>query len=172
MKNVNETILNDIRYNFQQNINKRLNAKELHNVMKPYNIILPDEDLNPMFAKIDVKKEGTVDFLQFVSYLSFEFEMKRKQKNQNVHGKLSLTPQLLKNEFNKGGNNGQYEIKGIASKLMDIKSQFILPQNEYVAFNVKNEIVFYTPDFQLKRACKLEQADKVIQYTDTFVRTN
>lgn len=159
MTNINETTLNIIRQSFEQSINKKLNAKELHDVLQPYNITLSDEDINPMFAKIDVKKEGTVDFLQFVTYLSFEFEIKRTRKDINDDDKSSLMPKLLLNKFDDNENNVRYKINGIASKPIFQNSEKEIKDTEFVTFTTTNDIMFYTSDLKWKSIYMLKDKE-------------
>lgn len=176
MTNINEITMIKIRHSFEQNINKKLNARELQDVLQPYNIILSDEDINPMFAKIDVKKEGTIDFLQFVTYLSFEFEIKRTRKDLNNEDKLM--PRILLNEFNDNENNVQYKINGIVSKSIIQNSQVTKVNNvsEYVAFTATNDIVFYTSDCKWKSTYMLNDKEvmfpvPLFQYNIVFGKT-
>lgn len=146
MVNVDEKTLNDIRHEFKEN-NGKLNENQLHEILKLYNIVLSDEDFKPMFNKIDIKKEGTITFLQFIVYLSSEYDIKHR-RNELTEEKLSkLTPKLLPNKLIKNKNKGQHKIDRLAYKpLINQKDE----DSEYVAASTSGEIVFYTSGMKWK----------------------
>lgn len=154
MANVDEKTLNDIRHEFKEN-NGKLNEYQLHEILKSYNIVLSDEDFKPMFNKIDIKKEGAITFLQFIVYLSSEYDIKHR-RNELTEEKLSkLMPKLLPNKLIRNKNKGQHKIDRLAYKpsvnQKDEGTQTILvDDSEYVTASTSGEIVFYTSDLKWK----------------------
>lgn len=154
MSNVDERTLNDIRHEFKEN-NGNLSEYQLHEILKSYNIVLSEEDFKPMFNKIDIKKEGAITFLQFIVYLSSEYDIKHR-RNELTEEKLSkLTPKLLPNKLIRNKNKGQHKIDRLAYKPLinqkDEDTQTTLVDNsEYVAISASEEIVFYASDLKWK----------------------
>lgn len=98
MNNVNEAMLNDMKNRFQLNKDGKVNEKELLAILKSYQIHLSDEEIKPLFAKIDVKKKGWVNFLDFTTYQAYEFRTKQVNKRLTAKGEPKLTPILLATE--------------------------------------------------------------------------
>lgn len=156
MKQVNETLLIDIRQHFQKYLNGNIKENQLRDILKPYNIILSNKKFHSMFARIDVKKKGTVNFLQFTAYLASEFEIQRKHNSflSNNDRELStLTPILQPKKILEYGEvatdiRQSIYIVFLPNKLK--QSQKVADEPEYIVCNESGKIVRYTSDFQWK----------------------
>lgn len=154
MANVDETMLNDIRHEFKENDGK-LNEYQLHEILKSYDIVLSDEDFKPMFNKIDIKKEGTITFLQFIVYLSSEYDIKHRRNELNEEKLSKLMPKLLPSKAIRNKNKGQHKIDRFAYKpLINQMDEDVQPvcveDGEYMTASVAGEIVFYSSDLKWK----------------------
>ncbi|XP_050062775.1 WD repeat-containing protein on Y chromosome [Aphis gossypii] len=154
MKQVNETALIDIRQSFLEYLNGKIKEDQLRDILIPYDIVLSNKDFHPMFSKIDVKKNGTVNFLQFVTYLASEFEIKRKYNAflSNDDTELSkLKPKLLPNKLIEYGGTDIIQYVDIAFFPKKIKqSQKEPDEPEYIAASKSGKIVRYKADMQWK----------------------
>jgi len=154
MKQINETALIDIRQSFLEYLNGKIKENQLRDILIPYDIVLSNKDFHPMFSKIDVKKNGTVNFLQFVTYLASEFEIKRKYNEflSNDDTELSkLKPKLLPNKLIEYGGTDTIQYVDIAFFPKKIKqSQKEPDEPEYIAASKLGKIVRYKADMQLK----------------------
>lgn len=163
MENINQKSLNNIQQFFRQNNNGKLNKNQLKTILESYNVILSDEDFKPLFAKIDVKKEGTVDYLQLISYLETEFEIKRTQNELNDGKNSRLMPILVSNKFIEDGNKNQYQIVGIitSKSMMNNDSQPTFDEEdktdekEYLTATATGEVLFWSTDMKWKKTQSL-----------------
>lgn len=176
MKIFSENVLNDIRKFFQDNVDGSLDEKQLQKVLELYQIKLPDEDFRPLFAKIDVRKEGTVTFSQFVTYLGSEFEIKRSRYNVDKKKLDKLIPAVLpRKPIDENAGNRVSKITGIAFRpIVDPNTrQVLLDESEYVVANESGKIYFYTSDLTRKNTHSLNKkviAPHYIQHFDfTYV---
>jgi len=175
MKKVNETVLIDIRQSFLKYVNGNIKENQLYDILKPYNIILSKKKFHSMFSKIDVKKKGTVNFLQFVTYLESEFEIKRKYKTflSNDDSELSkLTPKLLPNKLIEYGD----EKKSIIAYIDLVFLPKIIKQSqkepdepEYIAASQSGKIVRYKSDMQWKSTHQVVLVIYIQQYLLTNI---
>ncbi|VVC25307.1 WD40/YVTN repeat-like-containing domain,WD40-repeat-containing domain,WD40 repeat, conserved site,Six- [Cinara cedri] len=143
---INDKTLEKIREDFQLNENGTMNVVKFREMLESkYKIFLLDDDFKSMFAKIDVKKEGYITFLQFVTYLSTESELKRKRNEQNSGiSTLKLTPKLLPNKPIVDNKNKLHKITEIVfSTLMDRKGK-------YVVISEMGDILVYTSELNWK----------------------
>ncbi|XP_026819273.1 WD repeat-containing protein on Y chromosome [Rhopalosiphum maidis] len=154
MKQVNETVLTDIRQSFLKYVKGNIKENQLRDILKPYNIVLSDKNFHAFFSKIDVKKKGTVNFLLFVTYLAEEFEIKRKYNEfvSNAETELSkFIPKLLPNKLIEYGEEGIIRYVDITFLPNKIKqSQKEPDEPEYIAASQSGKIVRYTSDMQWK----------------------
>lgn len=170
MKKVNEAALSDIRQSFLKYVNGNVKEKQLHDILKPYNIILSNKKFHSMFSKIDVKKKGTVNFLQFVTYLASEFDIKRKYNMflSNDDSELSkLMPKLLlPNKLIEYGEQGTIRYIDIVFLPNKIKqSQKEPDEPEYIAASQSGKVVRYKPDMQWKSTHQAISVKYIQQYT-------
>lgn len=154
MKQINATTLIDIRESFLEYVNGKINENQLCDILIPYDIVLSKKNFHPMFTKIDVKKNGTVNFLQFVTYLESEFEIKRKHNAflSNDDTELSkLKLKLLPKKLIEYGGTNIIQYVDIAFFPKKIKqSQKEPDEPEYIAASKSGEIVRYKADMQWK----------------------
>lgn len=164
MENISETILRNIENSFiEKGVRGKLNERELHDVLKLYNIIIPKKDFSPFFNKIDVNKNGTADFLQFMVYLSFEFELKRTENKLTEERLSKLSFKLLPNQIIRDENKQTFNINCIALKSeKNRQDETDIDKSEYVATTEKGELVFYSSDLKWKNTYSLRDYSKVI----------
>jgi len=154
MKQINETALINIRQSFLEYVNGKIKENQLRDILIPYDIDLSNKNFHPMFSKIDVKKNGTVNFLQFVTYLASEFEIKRKYNAflSNDDTELSkLMPKLLPNKLIEYEGTDIIQYVDIAFFPKKIKqSQKEPDEPEYIAASKSGKIVRYKANMQWK----------------------
>jgi len=170
MKQISETALGDIRESFLKYVNGNVKEKQLYDILKPYNIILSNKKFHILFSKIDVKKKGTINFLQFVTYFASELEIKRKYNTflSNDDSELSkLMPKLLLNKnIEYGENDGMIRYIDIVFLQNKIKqSQKEPDEPEYIAASRSGKVVRYKSDMQWKSTHQTVSVIYILQYT-------
>lgn len=140
---ISTTVLNEIRDEFQQHKNGKLNDTILRAILESkFNILLSDEDFKQMYAKIDITKQGTITFLQFVNYLKTESELKGKQHKQNSSVLLKLMP----SKSTKGDEHKKRKMTMITfNPLLDQKDN-----GEYITINENGNMLVFTPELEWK----------------------
>lgn len=149
MKDVDEAMLDDIKNKFQLHRKARVNKKELQNILESYKIILSDEDIKPIFAKIDIYNKGWVNFLDFTTYLAYEFETMQVDQQLMSKGKPQIMPTFLTKEaieYNKKIPNIITGIDFIPFNKQPTQTQYA--NGIYVLYNNIGGIQFYTSDMK------------------------
>jgi len=165
MVNTSETLLQEIEHSFWQKGTKgRLDEFQLHSVLGSFGVALSDRDFRRAFNKIDVKKNGTVDFLQFMVYLSLEFELKRT-RNELSEEKLSkLSLKVLPDQWTQDENGREFNITSITFKpkyTMLQRLHSVLDESEYVAITERGEVVVYSSDLKWKSSYTVKGSTEV-----------
>jgi len=164
IENINDDKLKSIEQSFLEKGKKgKLNEAQLHDVMTSQGIILSNEDFKPMFNKIDVTKQDTVDFLQFMVYLSFEFELKRTRYDLSEEKLSKLSLKLLPDQLAEDENGRRLNIVDIAFKpMINQHQQTILKDSEYVTITSKGELGFFSSDLKWKNTFLILNSPEVM----------
>lgn len=165
MVNTSETLLREIEHSFWQNGTKgRLDELGLRAVLVSFGVTMSDGDFRQAFNKIDVAKSGTVDFLQFMVYLSLEFELKRT-RNELSEEKLSkLSLKLLPDQWTQDENGRQFNIKCMTFKPKSTALHRLHTagdESEYVAITEKGEVMVYASDLKWKSTYTIKDSKEV-----------
>lgn len=162
---MNETLLQNIEHSFwQKGTRGRLDEPQLHAVLGSFGVALSDGDFRQAFNKIDVKKNGTVDFLQFMVYLSLEFELKRKRNELSEEKRSKLSLKVLPDQWTKDENGREFNIKSITFKpksTMLHRLHAVLDESEYVAITEKGEVMIYSSDLKWKSSYVIKDSTEV-----------
>lgn len=146
--------LTEIRNDFQERGGGKLDGRKLHALLaSKYKIVLSDDDFKPLFAKMDIFKEGVVTFLQFVTYLETESELQRKQNNQNAWLPLKLMPKLSPVVSIEDDKNAKHRLKLIAFNPLTGHSDY----GEYITVSEIGEILKFTPELKWKNTYGLNE---------------
>lgn len=152
-----ENTLAEIRNDFQERGGGKLDGRKLRALLESkYKIVLSDNDFEPLYAKMDIFKEGVVTFLQFVTYLETESELQRKQNNQNAWLPLKLMPKLSPGVPVEDDKNKKHKLKLIAFNPLTGHSDY----GEYITISEIGEILKFTPELKWKNTHRL--SEKVI----------
>lgn len=152
-ENISEPLLRDIERSFlRKGWNGQLNEPQLCAVLRESaDIVVSDQHFRRMFNKIDVRKRRAVDFLQFMVYLSHEFELKRTRHGRGEERLSRLSMRLLPDQPTRGQGRGRrpLEVWGMTFKPeLDDWGQAVMDKGEYVTITGKGELVVYTSDLQ------------------------
>lgn len=166
-ENISEPLLRDIEQSFlRKGWNGQLNERQLCAVLRESaDIVVSNQHFRQMFNKMDVRKRRAVDFLQFMVYLSHEFELKRTRLGRGEERLSRLSLKLLPDQSTRGHGRGRrpLEVWGMTFKPeLDDRGQAVMDQGEYVAITGKGELVVYTSDLQLMNAYILQDSAQVM----------
>lgn len=164
MKNMTEVTLRDIENNFlEKGVKGKLRESQLQGVLKLYDIILTEKDFKPLFNKIDVRKKGTVNFLQFMVYLSFEFEHTRTQNILSETKPINLSIKLLPDKMTQKNKKSKFDIKSMVFvPQINEQGKLITDESDYVAITEKGQIIFYSTDLKWKDSHSIQESTEVI----------
>lgn len=152
VKNISENLVFEIRNRFfEESPSGSVSDKQLKAILKPYNLDLSEKNFQPMFAKMDQRKEGAVNFSQFVVYLSAEFESYRRQFG--FHDETSGNAVFIIETPLKVVNKHRRPIIGIQLKPLlgqdAVQNEYI--DGEYVTASNDGVVNFWTLDMKWKR---------------------
>jgi len=153
-------VLDGIRNSFRRNANGKLNESELQTVLRENGVTLSAEDLRPLFCKMDVRKEGAVNFLQFVVYVAYELRVKSKRHELDDMKRSTLAPKLL---LPSKPIDGADTVERIVFRPLpdETTSRPAQDEGEYVTVSRSGEIQFYTMDFERKHSYKILDPTRV-----------
>jgi hypothetical protein len=157
-KNLDEAKLDDIKNRFQMYKKGRVNKKELLDILESYMIILSDEDLKPLFAKIDNKKQGSINFLEFIQYLTYEIKTHYENKIFLKKKEPLSMPKLLIKEAIEYDKNLPNNIIGIEIiPLTKQPSETLFDHDLYVLINENGGLQFYSPNMTFIKTHQLSE---------------